>query len=266
MKLVVDGRQAYAYTGGKVFDPTQPGVLFVHGALHDHSCWNLLARWCAHHGHAVLAVDLPGHGGSEGPPLADVEAMGAWLLALMDAAGLAEAALVGHSMGSLAALEATGRAPQRVKRLVMMGTAYPMQVSAALLETARDDPARAIDMVNAWSHSTIAAKPSFPGPGMSLHGSNRALMHRMQGGCTALNLFHHEFSVCDRYRSGEAAAARVACPVHFVLGQADQMTLPKAARTLAATLKATVHTVPAGHNLMTEAPDATLAALRQALA
>ncbi len=266
MKLVVEGRTAFAYTGGKPFDAALRCVVFVHGALHDHSCWNLLARWCAHHGHAVLAVDLPAHGGSEGPPLPDVEALAGWLLALLDAAGVAEAVLVGHSMGSLIALEATGRAPTRVKRLVMMGTAYPMQVSPALLETALADPARAIDMVNAWSHSTIAAKPSFPGPGMSLHGSNRALMHRTQGGCSTLNLFHHEFSVCDRYRGGEAAAARVACPVHFVLGQADQMTLPKAARTLAATLKATVHTVPAGHNLMTEAPDATLAALRAALA
>ncbi|MEY3273127.1 MAG: hypothetical protein RLZZ341_2028, partial [Pseudomonadota bacterium] len=34
--------KAYAYTGGKPFDPTLPCVVFVHGALHDHSCWNLL--------------------------------------------------------------------------------------------------------------------------------------------------------------------------------------------------------------------------------
>lgn len=266
MKLVVQGCEAYAYTGGKPFDPALPCVVFVHGALHDHSCWNLLARWAAHHGHAVLAPDLPGHGRSAGPPLADVEAIAAWLLAVLDAAGVRQAALVGHSMGSLAALEAAGRAPERVTRLVMMGTSYPMKVSEALLATALDDPLKAIDMVNAWSHATLAAKPSFPGPGMWLHGSNRALMRRMQAGCTDTNLFHHEFSTCDRYRGGEAAAARVACPVHFVLGRADQMTLPKGARALAAALKAQVHVVGAGHNLMTEAPDATLQALREALA
>lgn len=266
MKLTVDGREAYAYTGGKPFDPALPCVVFVHGALHDHSCWTLLARWCAHHGHGVLAVDLPAHGRSEGPPLPDVEALADWLLALLDAAGVAQAALVGHSMGSLIVLQAGGRAPQRVHRLVMMGTAYPMRVSEALLATAMADAPRAIDMVTAWSYASIAGKPSFPGPGMWLHGSNRALMNRMQAGCSELNLFHHEFSACDSYRGGEAAAARVACPVHFVLGQADQMTLPKAAREIAAELKAQVHVVPAGHNLMTEAPDATLAALRSALA
>ena len=65
MELVVDGRKAYAYTGGKPFDPALPCIVFVHGALHDHSVWTLLARWCAHHGHSVLAVDLPGHGRSD---------------------------------------------------------------------------------------------------------------------------------------------------------------------------------------------------------
>lgn len=266
MRLQVQGRSAYAYTGGRPFDAALPCVVFVHGALHDHSCWNLLARWAAHHGHAVLAVDLPAHGGSDGPPLADVPAMAEWLLALLDAAGVRQAALAGHSMGSLVALEAAGRAPARATRLVMMGTACPMHVSESLLATAQADPLRAIDLVTAWSYASLAAKPSFPGPGMWLHGSTRALMRRMQAGWTASNLFHHEFSACDAYRGGDAAAARVACPAHLVLGRADQMTPPKAAQALAAALKAQVHLVDAGHNLMSEQPHQVLAALRQALA
>lgn len=266
MKFTVHDRAVHAYTGGKAFDPALPCVVFVHGALHDHSCWTLLARWCAHHGHGVLALDLPAHGGSEGPPLDDVEALADWLLAVLDAAGVEKAALVGHSMGSLIALEAAARAPQRVRRLVMMGTAYPMQVSAALLATAETDPNRAIDMVTSWSYASTAAKPSFPGPGMWLHGSNRALMRRMQAGWRERNLFHHEFSTCDRYRGGEAAMGRVTCPVSCILGRSDQMTPPERATAMAATLGAQVHTVAAGHNMMSEAPDAVLQALRAALA
>jgi len=68
MQIQVDGRMAYAYTGGKAFDPTLPCVVFIHGALHDHSVWTLLARWAAHHGRSVLAVDQPGHGRSQGFP------------------------------------------------------------------------------------------------------------------------------------------------------------------------------------------------------
>lgn len=266
MKLTVDGLPAYAYTGGKPFDPALPCVVFLHGALHDHSVWTLLARWCAHHGFGVLAVDQPGHGRSAGPPLPDVESLAAWTLALLDAAGVRRAALVGHSMGSLIALEAAARAPDRASRLVMVGTAYPMKVSEALLSTARDEPLKAIDMVNAFSHSTFAAKPSYPGPGSWLHGANRALMRRVLAGQTALNLFEHDFRVCDAYAGGLEAAARVRCPVHLVLGERDAMTPPKAARELGQALKARVATLPTGHALMQEDPDGMLNALRSALA
>ena len=267
MELNVRGfdAKAYAYTGGKAFDPALPCVVFIHGALHDHSVWTLLARWFAHHGHSVLAVDQPGHGRSAGAPLASVEALADWLLALLDAAGVAQARLVGHSMGSLIALEAAARAPSKAEALVMVGTAYPMKVSEALLETARAAPLKAIDMVNVFSHSTMAAKPSFPGPGTWLHGANRALMRRVQAGQTAVNLFHHDFGVCDRYAGGLQAAAKVQCPVSMILGERDQMTVPKQSREIAQALKARVHMIAAGHALMTEAPDALLAALREAL-
>ena len=72
MNLVVQGREAYAYTGGKPFDPALPCVVFVHGAMGDHGKFTLLARWFAHHGWSVLAPDLPGHMRSAGPALTSV--------------------------------------------------------------------------------------------------------------------------------------------------------------------------------------------------
>ncbi|MBZ8139812.1 alpha/beta hydrolase [Rubrivivax gelatinosus] len=283
MKLSVQGRTAYAYTGGVTFDPALPCVVFVHGALNDHSVWTLLARWFAHHGRSVLALDLPGHGRSEGPPPASVEAAADTMLALLDAAGVERAAFVGHSLGSLIALEAAARAPGRVTQLGLIGTAFPMKVSPALLATARETPLAAIDMVNALSLSTIAAKPSYPAPGAWLHGAQRALMRRLQGQAEArgLNLFAHDFAICDAYGRGQPsppALSRVAgegadggvstalrCPVAVVAGAKDTMTPPKAARELAAALNACVTTLPAGHSLMAEAPDGVLAALRALL-
>jgi pimeloyl-ACP methyl ester carboxylesterase len=266
MKLDVQGSPAYAYTGGKPFDPALPCVVFIHGALHDHSGWTLLARWCAHHGHGVLAVNQPGHGRSAGKPLPSVEALADWTLALLDAAGVKSATLVGHSMGSLIALEAAARAPERIARLVLLGAAYPMKVSDALLNTAREAPLRAIDMVNALSISTPASKPSYPGPGMWVHGSNRVLMRNMQDGQQELNLFEHDFRLCDAYAGGTAAMAKVKCPTTLIVGERDQMTPPKATKELATALRARVVYVPTGHHLMAEAPDAVLAGLRGALA
>lgn len=269
MELTVQGRKAYAYTGGKPFDAALPCVVFIHGAMNDHSVWNLLARWFAHHGHAVLALDQPGHGRSEGPPEASVEALADWALALLDAAGVQRATVVGHSMGTLIGLEMAARAPQRITQLAMIATAYPMKVSDALLSTAREQPLRAIDLVNNLSHASIAAKPSFPGPGMWVHGGARALMRRMLAGGSGLdgrNLFEHDFRLCDGYANGLQAAAQVRCPVTLIIGARDQMTSPKATRELAAALRAQILTLPAGHSLMTEAPDGVLNAVRQALA
>ena len=264
MKFDVQGRSAYAYTGGKAWRDDGPCVVFIHGALNDHSVWTLLARWYAHHGYRVLAVDQPGHGRSEGPPLASVEALADWVLALLQAADVDRAHLVGHSMGSLIALEAAARAPERAAALVMVGTAYPMKVSDALLATARDDPDRAIAMVNAFSHSSLASKPSYPGPGAWLRGGSSALMHRIQKDADG-NLFEHDFRVCDAYAGGIEAAKRITCPAHLIVGTRDVMTPAKATKELASVLHATVSRIVSGHALMQEAPEAVLNAVRAAI-
>jgi len=264
MKFDVQGRSAYAYTGGKPWSDDGPCVLFVHGALNDHSVWTLLARWYAHHGYRVLAVDQPGHGRSDGPPLPSVEALADWVLALLDAAKVPDAHLVGHSMGSLIALETAARAPARAAGLVMVGTAYPMKVSDALLTTARDDPARAIAMVNAFSHSSLASKPSYPGPGAWLRGGGSALMHRIQSDADG-NLLEHDFRVCDAYAGGLEAAGRITCGAHLIVGTRDVMTPAKATKELAGVLHATVARIASGHALMQEAPEAVLNAMRAAI-
>ena len=264
MNIELNGHSAYAYTGGKPLDPALPGVVFVHGALHDHSVWILQSRYLAHHGHAVLALDLPAHGRSGGAPLGVAEA-GRWVAGFIEAAGLRSAALVGHSMGSLIALEAAAQLGARASALVMVGTAYPMTVSPKLLELCQRDVLAAIDLVNALSNSTHAAKPSHPGPGFSIHGSNRALARRMQRNHRAGNLFLADFSACDAYAGLESTAQRVTCPVTLVLGARDQMTAPQAVAPVAAALKPRVVTLPVGHNLMAEAPDGVLQAIVDAL-
>ncbi len=256
----------YAYTGGKDFDAAKPTVVFIHGVLNDHSVWILQSRYLAHHGWNVLAIDLPGHGKSGGRPPASVEEASTEVLALLDAAGIPKAALVGHSFGSLIALETAARAPERVSQLVLVGTAFPMRVSPALLEASVSAPQQAIDMVNTFSHSMLAPPPSALGPGTWLYGGSRALMRRVLASNTEVNVFHTGFKACDSYAQGEAAMAQVQCPTLFVLGQADQMTPPKAAQSLIGQAKnARVVKLPAGHSLMTEAPDGVLQALKDFL-
>ena len=129
MYLNVDDDKTYVYTANKAFDAAKPTVVFIHGAANDHSVWTLQSRYFAYHGWNALAVDLPGHGKSTGKPLASIPAAAAWITRVLDAAGAGKAALVGHSMGSLIALETAARHPDRVLRLALVGSAAPMPVS-----------------------------------------------------------------------------------------------------------------------------------------
>ena len=217
MHYTVNGHATYCYTGGKAFDAAKPTVVFIHGVLNDHSVWILQSRWFANHGWNVLAVDLPGHCKSEGPPPASVEEAAQFVLALLDAAGVRKAALIGHSFGSLIALEAAARAPERVTHLAMVGSAYPMVVSPALLESSLNDPQRAIAMVNTFSHALLAPPPSALGPGTWLYGSSRALMRRVLASNREVNVFHVGFKACNDYAGGEAAMEKLQCPVLFLL-------------------------------------------------
>ncbi len=265
MQLTIHGNTAYAYTGGKTFDRALPTAVFIHGAQNDHSVWALQTRYFAHHGFSVMAVDLPGHGRSDGAALHSVEAMADWLNALLDTAGVQKAFLIGHSMGSLIALEAASRQPTRIAGVALVGTAYPMKVSTALLDAARDREPAAIDMVNIWSHSSIAQKPSAPGPGFYVPGGSRRLMQRVSQRNPA-QVFFTDFSACNAYANGEQAAASLAaqgCAALFLLGVKDIMTPAKAAATLQAQLPQSqvVKLDACGHAVMAEQPDQVLDAL-----
>ncbi|MDO8653010.1 MAG: alpha/beta hydrolase [Undibacterium sp.] len=262
MLLNVHGHDAYCYTGGKIFNSGLPTIVFIHGAQNDHSVWALQTRYFAHHGFSVLAVDLPGHGRSKGEALTCVEEMADWLLAVLDAAGVQQASLVGHSMGSLIALETCAKAPERVSRLGLIGTAYPMKVSDTLLNAARDDEQSAIDMVNIWSHTSIAHKPSCPGPGFYVMNASRRLMQRISK-INPAKVFYTDFSACNAYDNGEQAAQKVSCPTLFLLGKNDMMTPPKASSVLSKAISQSKTTVidNCGHSMMAEQADTVLNAL-----
>lgn len=262
MLFEVNAHAAYCYTGGKAFNPAQSTIVFIHGAQNDHSVWGLQTRYLAHHGFNVLAVDLPGHGRSKGNALTSVEQMADWLLALLDVAGITKAILVGHSMGSLIALEACHKAAARISKLVLVGTAYPMRVSDTLLDAARDEEQTAIDMVNIWSHTSIAHKPSCPGPGFYVMGISQRLMQRISQ-INPEKVFYTDFSACNAYSNGELAAQTVSCPTLFLSGRKDMMTPVKASLALSKAISHSQQKIieNCGHSLMSEQADQVLAAI-----
>jgi pimeloyl-ACP methyl ester carboxylesterase len=259
MRFAVGGREVYAYTGARPLDHGLPTVLFVHGAGNDHSVWALQSRYFAHHGWNALAVDLPGHGRSGGNALPSVETIADWLAALLDAAGVREAALVGHSLGSLVALECAAKYPDRVAKAALLGPAAPMPVADALLDAARRNDHIACELITGWSYSARRQLGGNRMPGMWLTGNAMRLLERTRPG-----VLHADLLACHAYATGIEAAAKVRCPALVVLGERDVMAPPRNANALVAALpgKSVVTLPECGHALMAEEPDAVLDALR----
>lgn len=258
MELTVDGKRVHAATGGKEFDPSLPVVVFAHGAGQDRTAWALQTRYFAWHGYGVLAVDLPGHGKSEGPPLDSVPAMGEWLAELVAASGAGSAAVVGHSMGSLAAIECAAGHPEVVRVLVLIGTADKMPVHPDLLAAAEANDPSAYEAITCWGFSQGAQIGRDKSPGMWMVGSGTQLMASEPAGA-----LHASLKACAEYDGAAAAAAKVICPTRLILGDRDNMTPLKRGKALADAFHdaETIIVPQCGHMLMAEQPDAVLDAL-----
>jgi len=259
MKLSVNGHEAFAATGGRDFNASLPAMVFLHGAGFDHSAWALHSRWFAHHGYAVLAPDLPGHGRSAGPAPRSIAEMADWTIALVSAAGAEKAHLIGHSMGSLIALDAAARHPQRVSALSLIGTTAAMTVGPDLLKAAEANDQAAIDMMSVWGLGFQAELGGSQAPGLWMHGGAQSTLQRCRPG-----VLFNDLSACNAYQDALSSAARITVPTTLVLGERDMMTPAKAGKALAAAMphSRTMILQGAGHMLMTERPDAVLAAIR----
>lgn len=266
MELRVDGKRVFAATGGKQFDPALPAIVFMHGAGMDHTVWTLQTRWFAWHGRAVLAVDLPGHGRSDGPALESIGDLADWVAALLAAAQVKQAALAGHSMGALVALEAAARHPDRVRALALCGCAAAMPVQADLLKAGLDGEHVAFEFIASWGIGRRAQMGGAEAPGTWTTGATIRLLEHGRRGVVGIDL-----RACDRYTGTAAAITKVSAgpaplPTVLVLGAQDRMSPPKAAAPLLGIPGSRSIVIDdTGHMMMSEQPGKTLDALKSLL-
>ncbi len=262
MIVTVDGATTHASTGGVALHGDDPVVLLIHGAGMDSTVWQLQTRYLAYRGFRAVALDLPGHGRSDGEALPTVEAMADWVARFVGAAGFGAVHVVGHSMGTFIALELASRYAHITSSITLFGTATAMPVHPDLLRAAADDLPAAAALMSSWGHDKPAHVGVNPTPGLWMLGGSRALVENSRPGVLAT-----DFGACVAYTNASTAAASVTCPATVVIGLGDKMTPPKGGRALAASLPAprVVELVGTGHSMMTENPRAVKQAILQSI-
>jgi pimeloyl-ACP methyl ester carboxylesterase len=260
MRLDVGGRDALVHAGGGALPEGGHVVVLLHGAGNDHTVWRYQTRLLAGLGVPVVAPDLPGHGGSDGPPPSGIEAAAGWVGALLDALGATSAAVAGHSMGSLIALAAAAADPGRIRRIALVATSPRMAVHPDLQAAADARRTAAVDMVVGWSHTAASRFGGHRQAGVWTTAQTRRLNERNLGVLGA------GLSACAAF-DGRAAAARVAAadpPVQAIVisGERDLMTPASGGAEVAALLGAAHTVVPDGsHVSLYDHPDAVNAVL-----
>jgi pimeloyl-ACP methyl ester carboxylesterase len=259
MKFLVQQQPVFVYTGGKDFDAGKPAIIFLHGAANDHSVWSFQSRYFAHHGFNVLAVDLPGHGKSFGNAKTTIAQYTDWLINLCDNGAIECAAVVGHSMGSLIALDIAARHPARISHLALLGCSAPMPVADALLDAATHRPHEAFDMLNIWGHAPQVKWNQSAIPGTSLMMAYKCLLEKSRPGVLA-----NDLNACRLFMIDDAAMKNIAAPTMILSGTRDMMTPPKAAALVAKQINGAkwVSLDGVGHAMMQEAPGEVLDALK----
>lgn len=252
MEYDINGDRIYANNGGIEFRPEQETIIFIHGAGMDHTIWVLFSRFFARNGFNVIAVDLPGHGKSTGDVLVSIEQMADWLISFLEISEIRSATLIGHSMGSLIALEAASRLTDKISKIILLGTACPMQVGEPLLSAAKKNKHAAIDMIMLFGHAYSSQLGGNPVAGINIVNSSMRLLERSLDGS-----LYKDLNACNEYKNGLDAAAKISVPGTLILGEQDKMTPPSTALPLLETLNnpTLIKLSNCGHMMLSEQPE-----------
>jgi len=121
-------------------------LVLIHGSGGDSTCWPLadLSKVGAN----IWSLDLPGHGESGGSARSDVSEYAAVVTALIEALGLENVYVAGHSLGGGIALKIGIAAPSWLSGLILVGTGARLRVNPMIFEALEKDPKGAIAMMD----------------------------------------------------------------------------------------------------------------------
>lgn len=227
----------------------KPPIVLIHGAGGSHLHWPAPIRRLP--GYPTYALDLPGHGKSEGRGQQSIDAYTQSVLDWMHAIELRQAIFVGHSMGGAIAISMGIHHPEHVLGLGLIGSGARLKVAPVLLETASREetfPAT-IETIVKWAFD-------------SQTNPKLVELAAKQMTKTRPSVLHSDFVACNAFNTMETLE-NLSIPALVLCGESDKLTPARYSQYLADHIpNAEINIIlNAGHMVQLEKPEQVADAL-----
>jgi len=210
--IEVENRKVFSSDVGHTFDKNKHSILLIHGSGQSHVVWSLTDQYLSDQGYNVFALDLPGHGNSEGESLKSIEEMASWLDKVVKKIGIIDLTILGHSQGCLVALEYFNKFPQKIKNMVFVAGSYEIPVNKKLIDLAQGGDMESLNLMMKWGYGY--SKQFIGGnPLQKILNSSREVREVL-----AVDLI-----ACNNYKNGINCVKKIKCPTFFIFGDLDKM-------------------------------------------
>lgn len=241
-EVSVDGRRISYLSGPDAVDASKLAIIMIHGSGGDGKDWSYQVEGLSGP-FGVIAIDLPGHGGSEPPAETSVEAYAKRVEGFVRALGLSKVFLIGCSLGSAITQWLGLEKPEWLAGLGIVGGGARLKVLPAFLEGLAKGSENSLESFAGFAVSEGASEQV---KGNVLEKLRSAPPGTLVGDLTACN----EFDVLDRISA-------IDLPTCIVVGENDRLTPVKYSKFISDRVKGSqMSVVPnAGHLVMIEQPD-----------
>jgi pimeloyl-ACP methyl ester carboxylesterase len=208
----INNKKVFASDAGQGIEKNKDTIVLLHGSGLSHIVWSLTEQYLSNQNYNVLAIDLPGHGNSEGKSLKSIEKISDWLEEVFNELSISKITIIGHSQGCLEALEYYSKYSKRVKNLIFVCGSYRMPVNQDLIDLAESGDNKAVKLMMKWGYE-YSKKFIGGNPMERIIKSPRDIREIL-----AVDLV-----ACNNYKNGSEALKSINCPTLFIFGELDKM-------------------------------------------
>ena len=215
----------------------------LHGSGLTHIVWSLTEQYLSNKNFNILAIDLPGHGKSDGPCLTSIEKIADWLENVRNEINVKKVSIIGHSQGCLEAIEYGSKYKNHISKLVLLAGSYKMPVNQDLIDLAESGDKKAVHLMMKWGYE-----------GSKKFIGGNPVEKIIQSPRDISEILAVDLNACNNYSNGLEATKVLDLPTLLIFGELDKMINLDAGKKFSNLVKnSSTHVIKGcGHMIMIE--------------